>query len=316
MPPSVPSHSPTSHLASVRENGSKQIDEAIDKNGRPTRNTATATSTATGTYSGLGNPTNQQTSTQQQQQDAGASHLPLNAPASNTALDPYNSLYGSNNMSYGGGGGMGGMYGGGGGGMYGGSGMGMGGGMGMGMGGMGMGGGMGMMGSPYGMSPMMGGMGGSLSNLNQFLFGIQNVLSSLGQAVQIVGMNTQAVKQLLEAASGMFDHAVATWSEMRAIEAAASDFESEEDKKRRRRLRALRWAMVTAATYAGYKCLKWLFSSSRKRHQRPMLEGQQSSAMSGYRPYSSDPYGGSGNYGSSPYGGGYSSYGSGQGYGY
>ena len=208
---------------------------------------------------------------------------------------------------------MGGMYGGGGmGGMYGGGGMGM--------GGMGMGGGMGMMGSPYGMSPMMGGMGGPLSNLNQFLFGIQNVLSSLGQAVQIVGMNTQAVKQLLEAASGMFDHAVATWSEMRAIEAAASEFESEEHKKRRRRLRALRWAMVTAATYAGYKCIKWLFSSSRRRHQRPMLEGQPSSATGGYnasyRPYSGDPYAGSGNYGSSPYGGGYSSYGSGQGYGY
>jgi hypothetical protein len=308
MPPSVPSHSPTSHLASVRENGSKQIDET-DKNGRPRRKTAAAG----GSYSGLGNQTNQETSTQQQQQDAGASQLPLNAPASTTALDPYNSLYSPNNMSYGGGG-MGGMYGGGGGmgGMYGG------GGMGMGMGGMGMSG-MGMMGSPYGMSPMMGGMGGPLSNLNQFLFGVQNVLSSLGQAVQIVGMNTEAVNQLLEAATGMFDHAVATWSEMRAIEAAASEFESEEHKKRRRRLRALRWAMVTAATYAGYKCIKWLFSSSRRRNQRPMLEGQSSTAMGGYRPYSSDPYAppaNSGNYGSSPYGGGYSSYGSSQGYGY
>jgi hypothetical protein len=295
MPPSIP-QSPPSHLASVRENGSKNIDET-DKNKRATRNTAG------GSYS-LSNQQNQ-TSTQQQQQDAGASHLPLNAPTSTTALDPYNSLYSPNNtMSYGGGGmGMGGMYGGGGmgmGGMYGG-------GMGMGMG----------MGSPYGMSPMM---GGPLSNLNQFLFGVQNVLSSLGQAVQIVGMNTQAVKQLLEAATGMFDHAVATWSEMRAIEAAASEFESEEHKKRRRRLRALRWAMVTAATYAGYKCIKWLFSSSRRRHQRPMLEGQPSTGgySAPYRPYSSDPYASSahsGNYGSSPYGGGYS-YGSGQGYGY
>jgi hypothetical protein len=278
MPPSIPSHSPQSHLASVRENGSKKIDES-EKNA--TRKTAAGTRS----YS-LGN---QQTSTQQQQQqDAGASHLPLNAPTSTSALDPYNSLYSPNSMSYGGGG-MGGMYGGGGmGGMYG--------------GGMGMG----MLGSPYGMSPMM---GGPLSGLNQFLFGIQNVISSLGQAVQIVGMNTHAVNQLLEAATAMFDHAVATWSEMRAIEAAASEFESEEDKKRRRRLRALRWAMVTAATYAGYKCIKWLFSSSRRRHHRPMLEGQSSTAMGGYpAPYS-------GSYGSSPYGGGYS-YGSGQGYGY
>lgn len=303
MAPSIPL-SPTSHLASVRENGShKKIDERDDqqKNARATRNT----------YSGLGETSTQQ---QQQQQDAGASHLPLNANAS--TIDPYTSLYSpNNNMSSYGGGGMG-MYGGGGGGMYGG-----GGGMGGMYGGGGMGG-MGMMGSPYGMSPMMGGMGGPLSNLNQFLFGIQNVLSSLGQAVQIVGMNTQAVKQLLEAATGMFDHAVASWSEMRVIEAAASEFESEEDKKRRRRLRALRWAMVTCATYAGYKCIKWLLSSSAKKRHRPMLEGQPSSATGGYlnRPYGSDPYAPSANSGnyygsSSPYGGGYS-YGSGQGYGY
>jgi hypothetical protein len=299
MPPSMPpSQSPLSHLASVRENGSKKIAEESEKN------EGAARKTAAGSYNSL--------STQQQQQDAsGASHLPLNTSAqpSTTALDPYNSVFSpNNNMSYGGGGmgGMGGMYGGGMGGMYGG---------GMGMGGMGMGG-MGM-----GMPPMM---GGPLSNLNQFLFGIQNVLSSLGQAVQIVGMNTQAVKQLLEAATAMFDHAVASYSEMRVIEAAAGEFESEEDKKRRRRLRALRWAMVTAATYAGYKCIKWLFSSSRRRHQRPMLEGQPSTAMGGYsapyRPYSSDPYAQqpahNGSYGSSPYGGGYSYGGSGQGYGY
>jgi hypothetical protein len=295
-----------SHLASVRENGSKKIDET-EKNEGATRTTAAA-----GSYS-----SGHQTSTQQQQQDAsGASHLPLNTSTqpSTSALDPYNSVFSpNNNMSYGGGGmgGISGMYGGGGmGGMYGG------GGMGMGMSGMGMGG-MGMGGMGMGMP-----MGGPLSNLNQFLFGIQNVLSSLGQAVQIVGMNTQAVKQLLEAAAAMFDHAVASYSEMRVMEAAAGEFESEEDKKRRRRLRALRWAMVTAATYAGYKCIKWLFSSSRRRHQRPMLEGQPSTAMGGYsapyRPYSSDPYAQqpahNGSYGSSPYGGGYS-YGSG-GYGY
>jgi hypothetical protein len=284
MPPSVPSQSHLPHLASIRGNGSDKIDET-DKYA------------ATGkTASSLGDRSTQE--------DAGASHLPLNTSTS-TALDPYNSLYSPNNMSYGGG--MG-MYGGGGG---------MGGGMGM-YGGGGFGN-MGMLGSPYGMSPMM---GGPLSGLNQFLFGIQNVVSSLGQAVQIVGMNTQAVKQLLEACVAMFDHAVATWSEMRAIEAAASEFESEEAKKRRRRLRALRWAMVTAATYAGYKCIRWIFSSSRRRHQRPMLEGQPSTAAGGYLapyranmsdPYAQSAYGGS--YGSSPFGGGYS-YGSGQGYGY
>lgn len=179
-------------------------------------------------------------------------------------------------------------------------------------------GGMGMMGSPYGMSsPMMG--GGPLSGLNQFLFGIQNVVFSLGQAVQIVGMNTQAVKQLLEAATAMFDHAVASWSEMRSIEAAANEFESEEMKKRRRRLRALRWAMVTAITYTGYKVIRWLFSSGKRN--RRMLEGQlpatggqmapyRAPYNSGYDPYASTGYGNS--YGSSPYGG----YGGSHGYGY
>jgi hypothetical protein len=66
------------------------------------------------------------------------------------------SMYGGGMNMYGGGG-MGGM------GMYGG-----------GMGGMGMGGMGGMYGSP-----------GPLSSLNQFLFGMQNVVFSLGQAVQV-----------------------------------------------------------------------------------------------------------------------------------
>ena len=68
------------------------------------------------------------------------------------------------------------------------------------VGGIGMGG-MGMGGYGYG-SPMLGsplmGIGGPLNSLNQFLFSIQNVIFSLSQAVQIVGMNAQGLQQLLE----------------------------------------------------------------------------------------------------------------------
>ena len=81
-------------------------------------------------------------------------------------------------------------------------GMGMGGMYGMGMGGMGFGG-------MYGMG--MGGMGmGSqwLMSFNQLLFGIQSVVFSLGQAVQIVGMNAQQIRHVYESVRGMVENAL------------------------------------------------------------------------------------------------------------
>ena len=147
----------------------------------------------------------------------------------------------------------------------------------------------GMLGSPYGYSGMMmpPSIGGPFSGLNQFLFGVQNVIFSLGQAVQIVGMNTQALHHLLESATAMFDHAVATWHEMRFLEETNRRHETEEMKKRRRRLRAVRWAVVTAVVYAGYKLIRRAF---RQRYRGRLLEHQQNRQMYSPQTYAPGPY--------------------------
>jgi hypothetical protein len=146
---------------------------------------------------------------------------------------------------------------------------------------------------------MMTGMGGGifqpLTSLNQFLFGIQSVIFSLGQAVQIIGMNAQALKQLLESACAMFDHAVATWNEQL-------------DDPRRRRLRTIRWAMVTAATFAAFKLIRRTMSRRRLPYDysshgglHPAPYGPTSSFYQGHPSYGAgSPYGNA--YGPSAYG--------------
>lgn len=132
---------------------------------------------------------------------------------------------------------------------------------------------------------MGGGGGGPVSSLNQFLFGIQNVIFSLSQAVQIIGMNTEAVKHLLESATVMFDHAVATWRELHALEAEQRQTETPEARKRRRRLRALRWALLVGVSYAGYQLVRKLVGATanallRQQPQRRPLPAQAASESS------------------------------------
>jgi hypothetical protein len=107
--------------------------------------------------------------------------------------------------------------------------------------------------------------------MNQLLFGMQNILFSLSQAVQIISMNTYTIQQLLEAVGTMMEHAVTTWRDIRTLEASSTEAEkeigngNEEFRKQKRRLRLLRWAMVTAMTYGGYKIVRWLFVAQRRR---------------------------------------------------
>ena len=158
--------------------------------------------------------------------------------------DNYSNINSMNSM--GGGYGMGGM-----GGMnMMGMGMGMGmspysmGGMGMGMGGMGMGG--------------YGGMGGPLSSINQFLFSFQSIIFSLGQAMQVVGMNTQAMEQLYQQAMHMMDTALVTMQDLKSLECKDLSLLSEEEQKKRRRLKALRWGLMMGVSYVGVKVvMKW-----------------------------------------------------------
>jgi hypothetical protein len=100
-------------------------------------------------------------------------------------------------------------------------------------------------------------------------------------------MNAEAVKHLLESAVAMFDHAAATWHEMQALEAQGRATESEEMKKRRRRLRALRWALVAAVTYAGYAVIRKLLSSRRRR---PAIEAGPQGAYNVPTYYNSSAY--------------------------
>jgi hypothetical protein len=136
---------------------------------------------------------------------------------------------------------------------------------------MGLGGGY-SMGSPmggFGYSPYMGGMGlsgigmpimgGALSNINQLLFSFQSVIFSLGQAMQILGMNTQALHQLYDQAVSMIDQILGLVNELKSLEGKDETKLTQEEQKRRRRLKALRWGIVLSISYAGYSMVyKWL----------------------------------------------------------
>jgi hypothetical protein len=159
------------------------------------------------------------------------------------------------------------------------------------------------------MSPMM--MGGPFSGLYQILFGVQNVVMSLGQAVQLIGMNQQAIQQALDSAWNLLDHSIATFQELRQLEANKSANETQEQKQRRRRLKALRWALVMGTSWLVYKVIRRIFFSSRRKRLRYQGSSQPGYPLSGspsYLPmssnYSSGYYGSPSMYGSNMYGGG------------
>ena len=174
--------------------------------------------------------------------------------------------------------------------------------------------------SMYGMgmmSPMM--FGGPFSGLYQVLFGVQNVIFSLGQAVQILGMNQQALQQALDSVSTMADHAIATFYELRALEAVEQKHETEDQKKRRRRLKAMRWALLMGTSWFAYKLFKYLTTSRRRRlrhqtnHGGIRGGGASHSIAPPQSPFIPNNYYGTGGfqtspvYGQSMYGGSYTS---------
>ncbi|KAL7527216.1 hypothetical protein ACHAWF_002084 [Thalassiosira exigua] len=224
------------------------------------------------------------------------------------------------------------------------NGMGMGMGMGIGMGGMGMGGmgmgmyGMGGMGGMYGGHGYgMGGMGSQwLMSVNQLLFGVQSAVFSMVQAMHIVGMNAQQLKQLHASIRGAVESALGQVREkygsvQASLEAMGARGEGAgqwmlggdgggEDQAmtqaeviRRRRLAAFRWTMTLTASYLLYRGVRRLV--------RALIYGDGAVRRSGYQyrpPLPSDGYHGNGilgdyGYGASGYGnyGGASHYGSG-----
>ena len=81
-------------------------------------------------------------------------------------------------------------------------------------------------------------------------------------------MNTQALHQLLDTATSMFDHALSTFQEMRALDARSLQDESPEEQTKRRRLKALRWAFIMSIAYGGYRLIRRLLR--KRQHQRQL----------------------------------------------
>mmetsp|Transcript_10489 Transcript_10489/g.15584 ORF Transcript_10489/g.15584 Transcript_10489/m.15584 type:complete len:278 (-) Transcript_10489:4-837(-) len=199
----------------------------------------------------------------------------------------------------------------------------------------GMYGGMGM--SPYGMMGMgMMGMGGLATNnpITNLLFSFQQVIFTVTQTIQVVGMNAESLKLMMHNAKEMAMKAqISITDTMRQIDAhiAANERmaarETREQKKKRRRLKALRWSMVMVAAYAAYKLfLKRLIFGRRRRrgimNGGAMLGGAGVDAGLGgmgmmsmynnnYGYGNGSMYGGGGYGASSPYGGGGYGYGGG-----
>ncbi len=144
-------------------------------------------------------------------------------------------------------------------------------------------------------------------------------------------MNTQALNQLYHQAMAMLDQALATIHELKTLETATSGkILSEEEMKKRRRLKAIRWSIMLGISYGGYAFVRrWLKkrrdykkfqslnSNSNMNMNRNMnLNGGRSAAALGQHPnyqhqhhypngggYSNTSYAGGDNYysGSSGY---------------
>jgi hypothetical protein len=155
---------------------------------------------------------------------------------------------------------------------------------------------------------MMGGYGGypttygagPLSWVNQCMFGIQNLLFSVTQVIQIVSMNTNTVQQLYEAVRTILQHAVQAYQQHIALDDSPTSSrgihtmqQRQELAQRRRKLRMIRSALVSLALYTGYKLVRWLFtknSRTRKTLSQPIYGNQWGSTNSPTPAIASQPY--------------------------
>ena len=84
-------------------------------------------------------------------------------------------------------------------------------------------------------------------------------------------MNTQALHQLYEQGMTMLDKILNTLHEINTLENASQKQLSEEDKKRRRRLKALRWSILVGGSYVGYRLVaNWM----KKRMEYQKVQSQ------------------------------------------
>jgi len=152
----------------------------------------------------------------------------------------------------------------------------------MAMGGMGGIGGMGGLGIPY------------FSGIYQTMYGVQNLIVSISQVIQVVGTNQQALQHAWESLNRMIDHAVVTFAEMRALESIERENETEEDRRRRKRLKAIRYAIVFGGGWFACKMIRnLLFRKKRLVHQQRQQQQQSGSNATsfGYPGYNYQGYG-------------------------
>ena len=122
-----------------------------------------------------------------------------------------------------------------------------------------------------------------LSGLNQMVFNIQNIIFSISQAIHVVGANQQSLQHTWESLNQMVDHAVLTFHEMRALESIEQECESEEERNRRKRLKALRYAFVFGGSCLAYKLIRHLLF--RKRSLQHRQQRQSTSTLFGSSHY-------------------------------
>ena len=179
-------------------------------------------------------------------------------------------------------------------------------------------GGMGMYGNNFLSSTMI--------SLNQFLFGIQSLIFSVSQAVQIVGMNAEQIKGVVGSLREVMDKSLKglDWERLSGVLEKDGRFRgvlgnttdengdrlTEEEIVHRRRLAAFRWTVTLTLSYAAYRMVRRLIRALIFGGHGGQYGGRGYSASYNGGRYSS-PYGGMG-YGRR---GGYGSYGSGYGYG-
>ena len=136
--------------------------------------------------------------------------------------------------------------------------------------------------------PMLGTAGGPFSTITNYLLGIQNVIMSIGQVVQIISFNATSLQQLSESILAMVEHAIRSWHEQqqqqhqnRFLKHNRGDSGSwnenvdnrtpEEIQKalqQRRRLRALRYTIAITVSYIGYTMIRKVFFQQQLQQQR------------------------------------------------
>ena len=85
-------------------------------------------------------------------------------------------------------------------------------------------------------------------------------------------MNTQALHQMYEQGMTILDKVLRTLHEINSLENISQKHLSEEDKKRRRRLKALRWSVLVGGSYIGYRFVaNWI--QKRREYSRIQSEG-------------------------------------------